>query len=640
MTGALAFDIDALVDRRYQEALEKAKGRLNVQGLARRDPLLMSTFKPDPGKTTISIDLCYPPETEFLTREGWRTLDDIPENAEIWQVNPETLEGSWVRPLRRIDQTRDTEWVTYSTVRGSLRVTRGHKMLWVGQINHPTRKDKQKYRKVTYAGDALHSGLHFALFTERTYPVAETVTDRDIWIACMLHADGWFNPKEGRYVVQVSRARKREKVRELLGRPGRVRAVREGQNLPVETFSYVENTSPLLWEKSFINLHLLSQRQVDVFVEALAFWDGSRSVHSSRTGRITWGSCKKGEAEKVQTFLSTSGYGARMRECPPVSGGPSGFYVLSIRKKDVLRVDTGAAVRPSGSTKGTEISTSKSVSRSVCFEVPEGFLFVRQNGQTFVSGNCSGEPTVTSHFSRDKNYLYACFDGVGKAPFWSSGVLMIDDIYLMVASVSTIFKREIQAAWERRWPAGSFADQWMADAEVVKGFLKTIRQRAKILALGLGYGMGPKKMVKQAYDFGFNLSQSDARAFYKAYWELFSGVRKLSDRLAAQLRRDGYLINPFGYRLTPSDFKAFNYFIQSSVSGIMHVFTAKLMAAAPYAEWVTLIHDELLLDVDTDRVEEFRGAVDLATRSLNDDLGWSVAIRTGFVTGSNWYEAK
>lgn len=256
----------------------------------------------------------------------------------------------------------------------------------------------------------------------------------------------------------------------------------------------------------------------------------------------------------------------------------------------------------------------------------------------------AGEPSVTSHFSQDRNYLYACFEGVGKVPKYRGGILQIDDIYLMTMSVSPIGADKMREAFNAKWPAGSFQDQWMVDPEVIKTALKRDRQIHKILALGLGYGMGAKKMVKQMYDQGYILELKNAKAFHRAYWALFSGVKKFSEMLSNRIERDGYLINPFGYRLTPEPHKAFNYFIQSSVSGIMHVFTAKLMAAAPDAEFITCVHDELLIDVpngeDGKGLERFRQAKDRATDSLNEDLNWSVKIRTGFAPGKNWYEAK
>lgn len=253
----------------------------------------------------------------------------------------------------------------------------------------------------------------------------------------------------------------------------------------------------------------------------------------------------------------------------------------------------------------------------------------------------AGEPTVTAHFSQDTNYRYATFDGVGKAPFYKNGVLMIDDIYLMCMSVSPIGRQKIWDMFHKETFNGlSFVQAWLKDPDLVKKTIKKERDLHKMLALALGYGMGPKKMVKQCYDKGHQMELQVAKDFYNAYWHLFKGVRLFADHLGLAIKRRGFIVNPFGYRLTPPPHKAFNYFIQSSVSGIMHVFNAKLFTIAPYANFVTVIHDEVLADVPDTKIELFRNHKDQATVSLNADLKWSTSIRTGFATGKNWYEAK
>lgn len=253
----------------------------------------------------------------------------------------------------------------------------------------------------------------------------------------------------------------------------------------------------------------------------------------------------------------------------------------------------------------------------------------------------SGEPTVTSHYSQDPMYRYACFDGVGKTPYYKNGVLMISDLYLKVMSVSPVGREKMADAFKNaRFEGRTFAEQWLLNDEVVKSYFKKERQLHKMLALALGYGMGPTKMIKQAFDNGYIMDMKTARAFYQAYWELFAGVRALADRLARQIKSKGFIVNEFGYRMTPPPHKGFNYLIQSTVSGIMHAFVAKLMAIAPYARFSTIIHDELVADVPECKVLEFRKAKEEATDSLNRDLGWTVAIRTGFAVGQNWYEAK
>lgn len=264
-----------------------------------------------------------------------------------------------------------------------------------------------------------------------------------------------------------------------------------------------------------------------------------------------------------------------------------------------------------------------------------------EEGMQTVSIDLSaGEPTVTAHFSRDKNYRYATFDGVGKAPYWDGPTLMIDDIYLQTMSVSPVGSSKIIEAWNTTWRGNSFVEQWLTDSEVIKTALKKERQFHKIGCLGFGYGMGAKKFVASAYNAGYIITLRDSKLFYDRYWALYSDVRKLADLLGAKIKRDGYVVNPFGYRLTPPPHKAFNYFIQSSVSGIMHVYCAKLFAIAPYAVFRTVIHDEVVADCPIGRLEEFRTARDRATDSLNADLKWSVNIRTGFAPGKNWYEAK
>lgn len=253
----------------------------------------------------------------------------------------------------------------------------------------------------------------------------------------------------------------------------------------------------------------------------------------------------------------------------------------------------------------------------------------------------AGEPTVTAEYSKDRNYTNACFNMVGKAPYYDKeSVLQISDIYLMVMSASPIGKHILRAAWDKDWNGKTFAEQWLDDAEIIKSALKRARQIHKILVLGIGYSMQPRTMVKSMYENGFELSLEDAKKFYDAYWALFPGVRRFSNQLEWQLKQEGYIVNPFGYRLTPEPRLGFNYFCQSSVSGIVHVLTAKLFAAAPYARFAALIHDELIIELPLDKVEQFKIDKERAVDSLNEDLGWALKIRCGLVFGKDWYDAK
>lgn len=272
-------------------------------------------------------------------------------------------------------------------------------------------------------------------------------------------------------------------------------------------------------------------------------------------------------------------------------------------------------------------------------ELMSAILF--DDGKTGISIDLSaGEPSVTSHYSQDKNYRYACFDGVGKAPFYQGKTLMIDDIYLMTMSRSPVGSSIMRDAFHNTYRGVPFIDQWLDDPEVIKAILKAERKIHKMLALALGYGMGPKKMVKQCYNEGYSLAYRDAKEFYKEYWDLYKDVAKLAKKLSLAVKKRGWIQNAFGYRLVPEEHKAFNYFIQSSVSGIMHMFGYYLFKEAPYAEFITCIHDEFLVQVPDAKLEDFRRDTQRATQHLNDQLKWTVDIRTGFAEGKDWYTAK
>lgn len=264
-------------------------------------------------------------------------------------------------------------------------------------------------------------------------------------------------------------------------------------------------------------------------------------------------------------------------------------------------------------------------------------------GQVFVSVDLSsGEPTCTAHYSKDKNYYDAAFGMVGKDPYYDGDVLKISDIYLTVLSVSPMGQAAMRKVFEASYDGRTFSEVWREDPDyITKKILKKERALHKTLTLGLGYSMGPKKLVRSAYDGGHDLPLKVAKAFFKAHWDLFNGVAQLGRALQSEYKARGFLVNDFGYRLVPdADYKCLNYFIQSTVSGIMNVLSEKFFTAAPYCQFVTVIHDELIFECPADRQDEARKAMDVACDSLNDDLGWDVRVRTGWAVGADFYEAK
>lgn len=259
-------------------------------------------------------------------------------------------------------------------------------------------------------------------------------------------------------------------------------------------------------------------------------------------------------------------------------------------------------------------------------------------GKSFVSIDlAAGEPTVVAHYSQDKLYNAATFGMVGKEPYWDGSLLMIDSPYIMFGSISPIGKDSLRRAWDE----GKF-EGWCTMTDDQRKKVWSGLGKHKTISLAKLYGQGARGTVNFAANQGEYLDFATSKVLHHQFWyDLFPSVRMLGERLEVQFKRQGYLLNEFGYRMVPErESLALNYTIQSSVSGIIKMFDAFVEQEAPYATWVTVIHDEQIWEIPADKVEDFRLAVLRATQRLNDFLGWTVEIRTGFAPGNNLYEAK
>lgn len=270
-------------------------------------------------------------------------------------------------------------------------------------------------------------------------------------------------------------------------------------------------------------------------------------------------------------------------------------------------------------------------------------------GMIFVSQDIvSLEPSVTAEMSGDPMYRYATQGGIGQRPYYNpKGVLMIDDVYLMSASNCPVTKQKLAEIFHQHtMPTGrSFPDQWLVDGvtgtEVCKDYAKaSVRNFAKVKCLGAGYGMGARKFRTTAEENGVVLSHAESKAAIEAYWALFSGLKALRDSLSWEVKRKGFVVNPFGYRCTPDAHKAMNSYIQSSASGVLDVFMMKLFSAAPWLKFVAPIHDECIYQCPIERLQEARETSSACIDSLNKDLGWSTPIRIGFKDAPSFAEIK
>jgi DNA polymerase-1 len=175
------------------------------------------------------------------------------------------------------------------------------------------------------------------------------------------------------------------------------------------------------------------------------------------------------------------------------------------------------------------------------------------------------------------------------------------------------------------------------------------RRGAKTINFGILYGMGPYALSSQ-----LGVSQAEAKAFIKAYFERFPKIRACLDAILAKARETGATETIFGRtRPIPGLFDrnfavrsnaermAMNAPFQGSAADLIKLAMIALDAAlakeAPSARLLLQVHDELVLE--SDEADAARVAA-LAKGTMEGVASLAVPLVVDVGIGANWAEAK
>lgn len=261
---------------------------------------------------------------------------------------------------------------------------------------------------------------------------------------------------------------------------------------------------------------------------------------------------------------------------------------------------------------------------------------IADDGRVFVGEDLiSAEPMIAAMLSGDKYYRYAVYDGIGKEPYYERGILMINDIYLMYASVCPATRDKVVKNFDLK--------NWLYDPETEKKKLKAQRNLCKVVVLSASYGVGKKKLAQIFREQGYTLNPQEVSDAWESYWHLFAELRETVFRMQAMYQNQGYLINLFGYRLTPQNEKdSFNSVCQSSVSGLMNYFMKLKFERARKLDqrFITCIHDCLITEIPANDIEVSRAVTASVLKELNRELDWEIPVRTDFTVSKDFYKLK
>jgi len=174
------------------------------------------------------------------------------------------------------------------------------------------------------------------------------------------------------------------------------------------------------------------------------------------------------------------------------------------------------------------------------------------------------------------------------------------------------------------------------------------RRTAKVINFGLMYGMSAFGLARN-----LGIERAAAQRYVERYFQRYPGVRRFMDDTRTQARELGYVETVYGRRLYLPDIRSGNpqlrqYAERSAINAPMQGTAADIIkramisvdqwcrqAGAP-ARLIMQVHDELVLEVRADAVEEVSAAV---REHMVNAASLSVPLRVDLGIGANWDEA-
>jgi DNA polymerase-1 len=174
------------------------------------------------------------------------------------------------------------------------------------------------------------------------------------------------------------------------------------------------------------------------------------------------------------------------------------------------------------------------------------------------------------------------------------------------------------------------------------------RRSAKAINFGLMYGMSAFGLAKQ-----LGISRGEAQEYVHLYFDRYPGVKAFMDNIRDKASADGYVETVFGRRLYLPEINARNanrrqYAERTAINAPMQGTAADIIKKAmlavhgwlqadkPGARMIMQVHDELVFEVDVERVDSVRERV---TALMNGAATLTVPLKVDVGVGKNWDEA-
>ncbi len=176
-----------------------------------------------------------------------------------------------------------------------------------------------------------------------------------------------------------------------------------------------------------------------------------------------------------------------------------------------------------------------------------------------------------------------------------------------------------------------------------------MRSRAKTINFATLYGQGDFSLAKQ-----LDVSRDEAKSFIEEYFLRFSGVRAFLDKQVDLAREQGFVETLIGRRRYIPEMEARNFNvrqfgeriaqntpIQGTAADLIKVAMIRIQMLLedrfPEAKLLLQVHDELLLEVPEEQIDEVGRMV---VEEMEGAMELNVPLAVDFGVGNSWYACK
>lgn len=316
---------------------------------------------------------CVPTNSEVLTKEGWVRIGDIKIGDEIACADIDNLRITFEEVYDKVPVKQQD---TYTN--NGLTATKDHRMVYCTHASDFWRIEDYKHLLssgnliyIPLAGYAKNDGLN--------------ITDDMLRFYIAVQADGHYmyekrkNGEKSYHGLEfhLKKERKIERIKEILDSCGFDWVENKKSDGSVSIRIYNDSDVNIvrdICEKFLENKHFtwkcleLSEHQAKVFLEEILLWDGciNADMYTSKD---------KINIDIVSALASINGVGSK------VTGD-------NITFRDVPYMTLG---KDDASTKRNSKQHGTAKTEVTCVSVKTGIFLMRQNGKTFIVGNCPGD---------------------------------------------------------------------------------------------------------------------------------------------------------------------------------------------------------------------------------------------------------